>query len=57
MPEHRRIGISTTVPLEPFMASGAIPVDLNNLFITSAVPNEFVEEAQVKGYPRNSGKG
>jgi benzoyl-CoA reductase/2-hydroxyglutaryl-CoA dehydratase subunit BcrC/BadD/HgdB len=53
MPEQRRIGISTTVPLEPFIASGTIPVDLNNLFITSAVPNEFVEEAQVRGYPRN----
>jgi len=48
-----RIGITTTVPLEPFMASGAVPVDLNNLFITDAVPNILVEEAQVKGYPRN----
>jgi benzoyl-CoA reductase/2-hydroxyglutaryl-CoA dehydratase subunit BcrC/BadD/HgdB len=53
MPEQRKIGISTTVPLEPFLASGTVPVDLNNLFITSAVPNEFVEEAQVRGYPRN----
>ncbi len=52
--DHRpRIGITTTVPLEPFIASGAVPVDLNNLFITDAVPNEMVEEAQVRGYPRN----
>jgi benzoyl-CoA reductase/2-hydroxyglutaryl-CoA dehydratase subunit BcrC/BadD/HgdB len=53
MPEPRRIGISTTIPLEPFLACGKIPVDLNNHFITSAVPNELVEDAQVQGYPRN----
>ncbi|MGA1819558.1 MAG: 2-hydroxyacyl-CoA dehydratase family protein [Thermoplasmatota archaeon] len=53
MERPRRIGITTTVPLEPFFASGARPVDLNNLFIRSAVPVELVEEAQVRGFPRN----
>ncbi|MGA1793748.1 MAG: 2-hydroxyacyl-CoA dehydratase family protein [Thermoplasmatota archaeon] len=53
MASPRRIGITTTVPLEPFFASGARPVDLNNLFIRSAVPVELVEEAQVRGFPRN----
>ncbi len=48
-----RVGITTTVPLEPFLASGKQAVDLNNSFIGSASPNELVEEAQVKGYPRN----
>ena len=41
------------MPLEPFFASGQTPVDLNNLFIGSAHPKELVEEAQVKGFPRN----
>lgn len=47
------VGISTTVPLEPFLASEMVPVDLNNLFISSGSPNEMVEDAQVEGYPRN----
>ncbi|MFW3146756.1 MAG: 2-hydroxyacyl-CoA dehydratase family protein [Thermoplasmatota archaeon] len=49
----RKVGITTTVPLEPFLASGKLPVDLNNLFISSSDANYFVEEAQVRGYPRN----
>ncbi len=48
-----RVGLTTTVPLEPFLASGKIPVDLNNAFITSKDPNGLVEESQVRGYPRN----
>ncbi|MEA3559522.1 MAG: 2-hydroxyacyl-CoA dehydratase, partial [Candidatus Thermoplasmatota archaeon] len=48
-----RVGISTTVPLEPFLASDKVPVDLNNLFISSSSPNTMVEDAQVEGYPRN----
>lgn len=52
-PEFRNVGISTTVPLEPFLSSGKVPVDLNNSFIGSDNPVEEVEEAQVKGYPRN----
>ncbi len=47
-----RVGLTTTVPLEPFLSSGKVPVDLNNAFITSNDPNELVEESQVRGYPR-----
>ena len=50
---HMRIGITTTVPIEPFLASGHEVVDLNNLFIGSEDPSSVVEEAQVIGYPRN----
>lgn len=49
----RKVGISTTIPLEPFLASDRVPVDLNNLFISSGSPNAMVEDAQVEGYPRN----
>ena len=48
-----RIGITTTVPLEPFFASGSVPVDLNNVFIANPEPAILVEDAQVAGYPRN----
>lgn len=53
MTRSEKVGISTTVPLEPFISSRNTPVDLNNSFIGSADPVSNVEEAQVKGYPRN----
>ncbi len=49
----KRIGISTTIPSEVIWASGAIPVDLNNIFITSDHRNEFIRFAEREGYPRN----
>ena len=49
----QRIGITTTVPIEVIWASGAIPVDLNNVFITSKHRNEFIKLAEREGYPRN----
>ncbi len=49
----RRIGITTTVPLEPFLASGRVPVDMNNIFIADASCRDLVEEAQADGFPRN----
>lgn len=48
-----RIGITTTVPVEIIYAAGCVPVDLNNVFITSAAPGQLVEEAELAGYPRN----
>jgi len=49
----RRIGITTTVPVEVILASGNIPVDLNNIFITSDRRDEYVRTAERDGYPRN----
>lgn len=48
-----RIGITTTVPVEIILAAGHIPVDLNNIFITSPEAGKFVEAAEEAGYPRN----
>lgn len=48
-----RVGLTTTVPVEIIFAAGWTPVDLNNLFITSAAPQSLVEEAELAGYPRN----
>lgn len=48
------IGITTTIPLEiPFAADKKV-VDLNNLFVTHANPQELVEEAEMAGFPRNT---
>ena len=49
----RAIGLTTTIPVEVIYASGSVPVDLNNVFITSPDSRELVEEAEVHGYPRN----
>lgn len=57
MPEHlnnssKYIGITSTIPVEIVLAAGRIPVDLNNVFITSPEANAWVEEAEEKGFPR-----
>ena len=48
-----RIGMTTTVPVEIILAAGHVPVDLNNVFITSSEPVRRVEAAEDAGYPRN----
>ncbi len=48
-----RVGITTTIPVEVVIAGGCIPVDLNNLFITSGRTQDMIEEAELAGYPRN----
>lgn len=48
-----KIGLTTTIPMEVIYAAGDVPVDLNNLFITSAEAMKRVEEAELAGYPRN----
>ncbi|MTI81708.1 MAG: 2-hydroxyacyl-CoA dehydratase [Firmicutes bacterium] len=48
-----KVGITTTIPAEIIYAAGMVPVDLNNIFITSENPQGMVEEAEIAGYPRN----
>ena len=48
-----KIGLTTTVPVEVIYAAGDIPVDLNNIFITSSEAMRRVEDAELAGYPRN----
>jgi benzoyl-CoA reductase/2-hydroxyglutaryl-CoA dehydratase subunit BcrC/BadD/HgdB len=50
----RAIGLTTTVPVEVIYAAGLRPIDLNNVFITSGIADELVEEAERAGFPRNS---
>lgn len=49
----RRIGITSTVPVEVILAAGDVPVDLNNVFIGDAEPLRFIRYAEEAGYPRN----
>jgi benzoyl-CoA reductase/2-hydroxyglutaryl-CoA dehydratase subunit BcrC/BadD/HgdB len=49
----RRIGITSTVPVEILLAAGHVPVDLNNVLIESASPLEWVRAAEDVGFPRN----
>ncbi|GAB7028447.1 2-hydroxyacyl-CoA dehydratase family protein [Geotalea toluenoxydans] len=48
-----RVGFTTTIPVEILIAAGKIPVDLNNIFITSDRSGQLIEEAEVAGFPRN----
>ena len=50
---NRKIGITTTIPVEAVFAAGDVPVDLNNVFVTSDDPRFLVERAEVAGYPAN----
>ena len=48
----KRIGFTTSFPVEVVFAAGHIPIDLNNIFVTGN-PAENVENAEFAGYPRN----
>lgn len=49
----RKIGITTTIPVEIIYSAGAIPVDLNNVFISSPNREKLIQRAEVDGFPRN----
>ena len=47
-----RVGFTTSIPVEVLVAAGAVPVDLNNLFISSPDPAALVARAEQEGLPR-----
>lgn len=49
----KKIGITTTVPIEILLAAGYQPVDLNNVFITDLNPERLVNIAERAGFPLN----
>lgn len=49
----KKIGVTTTVPLEVLIAAGYKPVDLNNMFITSKDYSEYIKIAEQDGFPQN----
>jgi len=46
------IGLTSTIPVEILFAARCVPVDLNNIFITSPQALSWVDEAEEKGFPR-----
>jgi benzoyl-CoA reductase/2-hydroxyglutaryl-CoA dehydratase subunit BcrC/BadD/HgdB len=48
-----RVGFTSTIPLEILVAAGRTPVDLNNVFVTSPQRSQFIENAEMEGFPRN----
>lgn len=49
----RKVGFTTTIPLEVLVAAGVVPVDLNNIFITHPDSITLIEDAELAGFPRN----
>ncbi len=49
----KKIGITTTVPVEVLLAAGYQPVDLNNVFITDPDPGRLVTIAEKACFPLN----
>ncbi|PKN73072.1 MAG: 2-hydroxyglutaryl-CoA dehydratase [Candidatus Cloacimonetes bacterium HGW-Cloacimonetes-3] len=47
----KRIGFTTSMPVEVLYAAGHIPIDLNNIFLTQDA-EKHVRMAEVKGFPR-----
>lgn len=49
----KRIGLTTTVPVEILFAAGYKPIDLNNLFITSKDYMKYIDIAERDGFPKS----
>jgi benzoyl-CoA reductase/2-hydroxyglutaryl-CoA dehydratase subunit BcrC/BadD/HgdB len=49
----KRIGITTTVPVEILLAAGYQPVDLNNILVSDPDPGRLITLAERDGFPLN----
>ena len=47
----KRIGFTTSIPIEVIYAAGHTPVDLNNRFLTNE-PVSMIHNAEIVGFPR-----
>src|SRR4030042_809076 len=52
LPVGARVGLTTTIPVEVVLAAGLVPVDLNNLFMSSPQALSRVSAAETAGFPR-----
>jgi benzoyl-CoA reductase/2-hydroxyglutaryl-CoA dehydratase subunit BcrC/BadD/HgdB len=50
----KKIGITTTVPIEVLLAAGYQPVDLNNVLVADRDPTRLITIAERAGFPMNS---
>lgn len=49
----KKIGLTTTVPVEVLIAAGYTPVDLNNVFVTSSDYLKYIDIAERDGFPKS----
>jgi benzoyl-CoA reductase/2-hydroxyglutaryl-CoA dehydratase subunit BcrC/BadD/HgdB len=49
----KKMGITTTVPIEVLLAAGYQPVDLNNILVSDPDPGRFITVAERSGFPLN----
>ncbi|MDD5338606.1 MAG: 2-hydroxyacyl-CoA dehydratase [Dehalococcoidales bacterium] len=50
----KKIGITTTVPVEILIAAGYQPVDLNNILVSDSDPTRYITIAERDGFPLNT---
>jgi benzoyl-CoA reductase/2-hydroxyglutaryl-CoA dehydratase subunit BcrC/BadD/HgdB len=50
----KKVGFTTSIPVETVFTAGLIPVDLNNIFITNSSPGKYIEMAESVGFPRST---
>jgi len=51
---NKPVGFTTSIPVEILLAADRKPVDLNNIFIEDSAAYRRVEEAEERGFPRNT---
>ncbi|WML37213.1 2-hydroxyacyl-CoA dehydratase [Clostridium sp. OS1-26] len=49
----KKIGITTTVPIEVLIAAGYEVIDLNNIFVTSENYSKYIDIAEREGFPKS----
>jgi benzoyl-CoA reductase/2-hydroxyglutaryl-CoA dehydratase subunit BcrC/BadD/HgdB len=49
----KKIGLTTTVPVEVLIAAGYTPIDLNNIFIGSGDYLKYIDIAERDGFPKS----
>lgn len=49
----KKIGLTTTVPVEVLIAAGYTPIDLNNVFVTSKDYLKYIDIAERDGFPKS----
>lgn len=49
----KKIGVTTTVPIEILIAAGYEVIDLNNIFVTSENYSKYIDIAEREGFPKS----
>lgn len=49
----RKIGITTTIPVEILYSAEIVPIDCNNIFVMDDDHERYIERAEKDGFPKN----